>query len=73
MHLDTMISAICTLNKNHYWFIFIEAQILEEPEGEEVTDEPAAETEDESAQTPGFTAIFAVALIAGAALIMRKD
>ncbi|APH38602.1 NosD domain-containing protein [Methanohalophilus halophilus] len=51
----------------------IEEPLAEEPEGEEVADEPAAETEEESAQTPGFTAIFAVALIAGAALIMRKD
>jgi PGF-pre-PGF domain-containing protein len=46
----------------------IEEPIAEEPEGEEVADEPAAE----SAQTPGFTAMIAVALIASAALIMRK-
>ncbi|RNI07844.1 PGF-pre-PGF domain-containing protein [Methanohalophilus euhalobius] len=49
----------------------IEEPIAEQPEDEETTDEPASETE--NAQTPGFTAIFAVALIAGAALIMRKD
>jgi PGF-pre-PGF domain-containing protein len=48
----------------------VEEPLAEEPEGEEVTDQP--ETEDESAQTPGFTAIFAVALIAGAALMMTK-
>ncbi|APH38540.1 right-handed parallel beta-helix repeat-containing protein [Methanohalophilus halophilus] len=48
----------------------IEEVIPEEREVEEVADEPASE--EESAKTPGFTALFAVAIIAGAALLTRQ-
>jgi len=51
----------------------IEKPIAEESEAEEIADEPAAENEDENVQTPGFTVVLAVALIAGAALVMRKE
>ncbi|APH38601.1 hypothetical protein BHR79_03270 [Methanohalophilus halophilus] len=49
-----------------------EKPVAEEPEVETQSG-TESKSEDASAQTPGFTAIFAVALIAGAALIMRKD
>jgi len=53
-----------------------EEVIEEEPATEqqspsEEVEEPASE--EESAQTPGFTSLFAIALIAGAALVMRRD
>ncbi|WP_159429227.1 lectin like domain-containing protein [Methanohalophilus halophilus] len=50
----------------------IEEPIAEENDVEEVVDKPEAETEDDNAQVPGFSAIFAVALTASAAFAMRK-
>ncbi|ADE35644.1 NosD domain-containing protein [Methanohalophilus mahii] len=47
----------------------IEELVAEESEVEDV-EEPASENQ--NAQTPGFTGMFAVALIAGAALVMQK-
>ncbi|APH38565.1 GLUG motif-containing protein [Methanohalophilus halophilus] len=49
----------------------IEEPIAQEPEAEQQTEEDQT-SEAESAQAPGFTGLFALALFAGAALIMRK-
>lgn len=48
----------------------IEEPIAEESEVEEVAE--GSETEDDNVQAPGFTALFAVAIIAGAALLIRQ-
>ncbi|ATU08082.1 lectin like domain-containing protein [Methanohalophilus portucalensis] len=48
----------------------IEETIVEEPEVEKAADEP--DTEDDNAQAPGFTAIFAGALAVVAAFAIRK-
>jgi PGF-pre-PGF domain-containing protein len=49
----------------------IEEPIAQEPQVEQQTEEDQT-SEPENAQTPGFTAIFAVALIVGAAMVTRQ-
>jgi PGF-pre-PGF domain-containing protein len=52
----------------------IEEKTAEENKVEQHSEkEPQSKTEDETAQTPGFTSLLAIALIAGAALVIRKD